>query len=542
VTEAARPRSSTAVVLLALALVPYFLVLRDPPLWDANEPLYAEPPREALLTGDWLSPTWNFEPFFAHPPLSTWVTIPFYALLGVSPFAARLPMALAAAATVLGTFAIGRHALGRRAGLLAALVLAATPRVWLYSRQYAGDVYLTALLVWALALAAPTLSDPFGHRRRLLVAHALVGVAALSKSPAVLLYAAPLWLAARLGRPRVPLRALRPWAFVAIVAAVVLPWMAYMTWRHGWVFLRDHVGHHHVRRFVSDDLGSRPPWYYLGVLLGDAQPWVMVLPLAAARALRVRDRRPVAWLPWLAFLFPVVFFSLSVGKRNVYLLPAYPFLALALAPLLLECFEGARPRLARVASALLALGAAGAGVLLLIAGQTVPDLAGPETPLVVICFATAAVLALASASASGRLAVAGVVAGALLLQSAGALLLPALGRYRPVPRLAATIVREAGPQDAVVVYGTSIHSLMYYARRTTTVARNAAQLHAAVPPGGTAWVLVEAREAADVERAGFTVSEVDRAPYLVFQFKRLITRKEPPTKHLVLLRARRPGG
>ena len=43
-----RPSRGLCVALIALALVPYFLVLGSPPLWDANEPLYAERGKEVL--------------------------------------------------------------------------------------------------------------------------------------------------------------------------------------------------------------------------------------------------------------------------------------------------------------------------------------------------------------------------------------------------------------------------------------------------------------------------------------------------------------
>ncbi len=64
------------VLLFVLACLPYLIGLGEPPLWDANEPLYAEPPREALETGDWLAPPWNYRPWFVHPPLASWRRCP----------------------------------------------------------------------------------------------------------------------------------------------------------------------------------------------------------------------------------------------------------------------------------------------------------------------------------------------------------------------------------------------------------------------------------------------------------------------------------
>jgi 4-amino-4-deoxy-L-arabinose transferase-like glycosyltransferase len=268
------PRPLAVAVLLLLSLVPYAVELGGTPLWDANEPLYAEPPREALENGDWLAPTWNGKPWFVHPPLSSWVTMPFYAALGPTELAERVPMALAAALAVLAAASIARRGWGPRAGLVAGLLLATTGRFWLFARQLSADVYLTALLAWAFALALPALSEEGRRRGRLLAAHALASLAVLAKGPvALLLYAVPLVLAARLARPRVPLSRLAPLGLAACVVAIAAPWFAYMSWRFGAEFANEYFVRHHLQRSLSGELGSKPWWFLPVALLGDGLPW-----------------------------------------------------------------------------------------------------------------------------------------------------------------------------------------------------------------------------------------------------------------------------
>ena len=60
-----------------------------------------------------------------------------------------------------------------------------------------------------------------------------------------------------------------------------------------------------------------------------ALPWAMP---AWRRRLRRRDARYLLPLAWVVLVF--VFFSIPSGKRDMYILPALPMLALALAPLL----------------------------------------------------------------------------------------------------------------------------------------------------------------------------------------------------------------
>ena len=80
--------------MLVLAICPYLIGLGDSSLWDSNEAFYAETPRRMLETGDWLSPSFNYQPRFNKPPLSYWIVALFYSVLGVSETAERLPVVL----------------------------------------------------------------------------------------------------------------------------------------------------------------------------------------------------------------------------------------------------------------------------------------------------------------------------------------------------------------------------------------------------------------------------------------------------------------
>lgn len=539
-------------LLLVLACAPYLVSLGDPPLWDANEPLYAEPPREALESGDWLVPTWNGQPWFVHPPLSTWLTLPSYALFGVNEFAERLPMALAAIATILATFSLGKGLFGPRGGLVAALVLALTPRVWLFSRQLAGDVYLTAAITGAYALALPALLDPTRGRRRILLAHAIAGIGVLAKGPLVIagVYALPLFLASRLARPRVPLVFLRPWAGTLLVAVLGLPWFAYMTVAYWPQFFQQHFGWNHWERMVSEGFGGRPPWFYVQTLLADAQPWVVLLPFAVVRAVKARERTAGALLPWLWLAVPFFLFSLMAGKRNVYLMPVYPAMALVLAPLLVEFWDGLWPRLARWGGVLAAAAAALGVVFLSIAsGRVSSEFAAGSRPLIGVCAAAFVVLAVAVWRGSGKAVVAGVMGAMYAMTVFAAAAMPMLSQWMPVPRLAARLAREAAPEDLAIVYATSIHSLNFYARRNTQVARNPADLSARIPAGRRAFVLTDDDSAVELLKpppadspVRLTVREVERAPYLKFQFARLIGSEKGAMKELVLLEVTKQEG
>ncbi len=70
--------------LLALAILPYFVDLNGSSIWDANEAFYVETPREMIERGDYIAPTFNYQPRFNKPVLSYWIVAGFYKLFGVS--------------------------------------------------------------------------------------------------------------------------------------------------------------------------------------------------------------------------------------------------------------------------------------------------------------------------------------------------------------------------------------------------------------------------------------------------------------------------
>ncbi len=539
-----------ALFLLALVVLPCFLTLGHPPLWDANEPLYAEPPKEVVSwpQGDFWAPTWNGHVYYAHPPLSTWITVPFYLWLGCTEAAERLPMALAAIATVFATFFLGRRLGGNVHGFLAALVLAATPRFWLYARQLAGDIDLVAILTAAFALVAPVLD---GERRpvRTALACVLVGIGALAKGPVIFaLFAIPLAVAWFVGRPRPPLRPGRILAWSALVLVLAAPWFVAMSLRFP-AFLEEHFGRFTFQR-VAGGLGERGPFFYVVALAGDAQPWILLLPIAGWRAwrrFRQGHRRGLAVLPWAGILAIFLLFTASLGKRNVYMLPIYPLMALALTPFLREVAAWGRTRATTAAGLLLAAVAFAGALGLWILQRRAPGVR-PEVFLLLGALVLVGVAITGAAlRGGGRAVLVAMLAGLWIVETTGALVLPALGRYRPVPSLARVIAAHEDPSDPepAVIYRVAIHSLNFYLGRSTVVASNPEQVLEAAGDATRVFVLSRRDRARDLTSpqaatsASWTFEEIASGPYLTLQFRRVIAGRGRVTRDLVLLEGRR---
>ena len=117
-------------LLLFVACVAYVINLGAASIWDANEAYYVETPREMIESGDYINPTFNYEPRINKPVLSYWIVAPLYHAFGVSVAVQRMAIAAAALAMIGCVFVLTRAASkDRLAPLLAATALAAVERL-----------------------------------------------------------------------------------------------------------------------------------------------------------------------------------------------------------------------------------------------------------------------------------------------------------------------------------------------------------------------------------------------------------------------------
>lgn len=320
--------------------------LRDP--WPADEPRFAGVALDMLRTGQWLIPHAGGDLYQDKPPLHFWLMGAGMLLTGSTRLGFLLPSMLASLGTLLLVYDLVRRLHGRQAALLASLTLVSCIHFVMTTRGAQIDatlIFFCTLALWGLmrhvllgASLGIALIGAFGAG--LGVIDKAVGFLTLVMLPIAA------WLAGRMGSNKVRMRSV--FAVLAVFIATIALWLVPMLWHVSssgspeLAAYRDELLFQQtVKRYAQAWHHIRPWYYYLVEVIP-----VLWLPLSALLFWLVprwrndwREGRAAVWLPLLWAIFVIVFFSLSTGKRGVYVLPALPALAIAAAPHLAQLFK-----------------------------------------------------------------------------------------------------------------------------------------------------------------------------------------------------------
>lgn len=319
-----------------------FLGLRD--VWYPDEPDIAEVARAMFLSGDWISPRRMGEIWVDYPPMIYWAgTISSHLLGGMSAFSLRLPNALAAIGTVLITAATGKRWFDARTGLWAGVCLLTFLTFVYEANGYRPDVPFTLTITAGMV----TYAEGAGDRPRFwlrALAFAFLGLAMLSKGPLGLLLPGlvlVLWHGVR--RQWLRIFELAPLSLIAV--AIYMTWFAANAQAMGWDrMLHEFYAQNFERFLTSEYRGHAQPWFYfMRNFWMDLAPWSWLFPPAVwwlYRSGRWRNPKVQLALWWFGTFF--VFLSLAATKRQLYLLPAYPAVALLLGPWIASVGHGER--------------------------------------------------------------------------------------------------------------------------------------------------------------------------------------------------------
>ncbi len=331
------------------------------PLLPVDETRYLAVAWDMWLSGDYLVPHLNFEPYSHKPPLLFWLINLGWAVFGVNEWWPRLVAPLFGLASLFLAARLARDLWPATAAApvaeIAPLMLFGALFWTLFTTLTMFDMMLTAFaLVGLLGVVRAWRGRPLSGFVLLGLG---IGLGVLTKGPVILLHTvpvallAPWWGRGPAGVSAAASAAAPQWgrwyagvlAAVGLGAGIGLAWAVPAGMAGGEAYQDAIFWGQSAGRVVSSFAHSRPWWWYAAVAPVMALPWLAWPPVWRAASAAVRRvsgegtegfqeaeggiRFCLAW-----FVPALVVFSFISGKQPHYLLPELPALALIAARLL----------------------------------------------------------------------------------------------------------------------------------------------------------------------------------------------------------------
>lgn len=349
--------------LISLILITIFSVI----CWIGMGDFYTKgEPREASVAlsmmkdNNWILPQAYADEVAYKPPLNHWLIAVFSMPTGeVTPFTSRLPSALAFLGIIVVSFFLFGRKLKFTETYLACIILLTSFELHRAAMTSRVDMLLTFfILTGLLCLYKWEVREKVTGLPPIIPI--LLGLAALTKGPVgivlpLLVFGIYLLLL------KYNFRKIAGKLILVALCAMILPGIWYFfAYKTGGKEFLDLVWAENFGRFlgsshlnISYELGHEEPfWYNFVTLLGGFIPWTLFL-FVSLFAIKysfkipgfkiIRDRmlsmEKVKLFSLVAAIVIIVFYCIPSSKRSVYLMPAYPFIALFIAQFILHITE-----------------------------------------------------------------------------------------------------------------------------------------------------------------------------------------------------------
>jgi 4-amino-4-deoxy-L-arabinose transferase-like glycosyltransferase len=321
-------------ILSALCGSLYFPYVGGTAFFDKGEPREALAVQDIVQRGEWLFPLKRAADIPSKPPLFHWSAAVSSKIIGrLDEFTIRFPSAFYATLGVLLVYVFARKLFGAQIGLLGGAIIGTT---LIYSSQALTarvDMTLCFFVTLDLVIFYSLYRGFLTGRVWYYVFYLTLGIGVLAKGPLGILLPALVigsFLALKKRWDLVFKFSFHPGLLLTLFVAV--GWYAIALTRGGEGFISHQLLQENIERFYGGSGHSHPIYYYIPYLFFDGLPWSLLLAFLAWDFFKKRSSlgEDILFLSlWLLVMF--AFFSISIGKRSVYLLPLYPALSMLMA-------------------------------------------------------------------------------------------------------------------------------------------------------------------------------------------------------------------
>ena len=330
-------------IVLSFLLVCRLISMYFMSLNDTTEARYGEIARIMLETGNWVTPMQTYGiPFWAKPPLSTWLSAFSMKLFGVNELAARLPSLLLSIGVLGLIWDLAKKQSGTNVAITAVVVLAGS----LFFMLDAGTVMTDPSLLFCITLSLVSFWKAIGGNKRWgYLFFVGLGLGLLAKGPiAVVLTGMPIFVWTLFHKRWLVLWRNLPWFMGGFLMILIAgPWYVLAEIRTPG-FLNYFIIGEHFHRFLDPGWGgdkygfahvapmgmiwayaflSVLPWSIIGIV------WI----IRHFKAIPALCRDSEGWGSFLIIctLTPLIFFTFSSNIIYPYVFPSLPVSALLFA-------------------------------------------------------------------------------------------------------------------------------------------------------------------------------------------------------------------
>jgi 4-amino-4-deoxy-L-arabinose transferase-like glycosyltransferase len=354
-------------LLAALCGALYFPYLGSTPFFDKGEPREALAVQDIVQRGEWLVPLKRATDIPSKPPLFHWSAAISTLITGqLSEPTIRFPSAVYATLGVLFLYVLGRKLFGANVALLGGAILATTTVYQNQALSARVDMTLCFFVTMSLGLFYSLYRGFLTREIWYYVFFSLVGISVLAKGPlGIVLPAlvAGVFVVLKKRWDLVTKFCLHPGVVLMLILGA--GWYVIAVTRGGEGFFDRQIIEENLSRFAGGSGHSHPTYYYIPYLFALGLPWSLFLPFLLWDSFKkgfLSDDDSLFLKLWFLAMF--VFFSVSMGKRPVYILPIYPALSLLMA--IWFYHHGAAAGTRRVLYRLMAAFAGAAGLMLIV--------------------------------------------------------------------------------------------------------------------------------------------------------------------------------
>ena len=325
-------------ILLAFAAVIILLGIGIRSPWPADEPRFVEVAREMVATGNWLFPMRGGEFYPDKPPVFMWSIALFYSLIGNLKLAFLLPNAICGLITLFLVYDLGAKLHSVRVGRNAALLLLITPQFLIQAKAAQIDAMVMCwITIGCYGFIRHFILGP--NWRWYFISWAFMALGIITKGVGFLpvLMFIPI-IAYRLAnkdyfKGRLTFACWLGFVpFFLVLAAWFVPMMITVAEQATpeLIQYKNNILFKQTGERYANAWHHLEPWYYFIVSVIPVMwfPLPILLLSSLKHVYHKLKTDPVLMILFAWVVLVVCFFSISPGKRGVYVLPALPMLSL----------------------------------------------------------------------------------------------------------------------------------------------------------------------------------------------------------------------